>query len=874
MPSPDWPFLGRDEQVLELVDAVAGRRVRRGLLLRGAAGTGKTTLARATTSKLRKRGVDVVECHASVSLATIPFGALAPALARLGVTSATETQPNVGEGRDATFLASVCSALASSTAIGLLVDDVAHADTGSLAVVRAAVLLEDCPVILTARSTDVLPPLLAGLVDEGLIDTVDVVPLDRRASDAVLTHALGGPIDPTTARRMYDTSQGNPLFLRELVRGARASGTLLEGPHGFSTGPVPSTRLIELLGARVRRADEAERRVIELLAAAQPVPVAALGPRAVIDRLESEGVISIDEVAPVLLTRLGHPIYDEIVRASTPTARWHDRLREAALLLRQQAPHDDDARLRAVDLELRSGAEVPEPDLLRASRRAATLLDHELSLDLARHLEAAGAPAAGLQLQGSALSALGRLAEAEDVLRRSLDLATTDEQIARAAQPLAQLLAVRVGQPTEAVAALDGALSRIDDPSWEAFLAADRVRWALLAGQSTTFAGDAAQTGAARLNGLMVESLVNLMDGHLATADRAIEEGLALSNAHRDVVGHATELLTLSRCMHRFFSGDLTGASEFARAELAAAGARNDEPVGMWAYALSAISLQAGRLDDALGWSELAVPRLRWRDFTGLASTAVAVQATALAQQGRSGEARALLGSSPSDGPSDTWATMQSAQAAAWCEVDEGRVAEGAGMVAAAGRAGMDSGHLYLGALACYTAVRFHRPGDVVDHLEHAAALGEGQLLTTLAGHARALVDQQADRLAEVAHDLGAAGLPTAAAAALEQSAALRHRTGDREAARKLRLRAVHLLSGAGLDPAGSASVTPLTHREREIAIMAASRHSSRQIADELGISVRTVDNHLARVYRKLGVLSRRDLPVALDDVGLLASDR
>ena len=669
-------------------------------------------------------------------------------------------------------------------------------------------------------------------------------------------------------------SQGNPLFLRELVRGALANGTLVDGPHGFSTGPVPSTRLIELLGDRVRRADEAERRVIELLAAAQPVPVSALGPRPVIDRLEGEGVISIDDVRPVLLARLGHPIYDEVVRASTPTARWHDRLREAARLLRSQAPGDDDAHLRAIDLELRSGAEVPEADLLRASRRAATLLDHELALDLARHLEAAGASAAGLQLQGSALSALGRLTEAEDVLHRSLDLAATDEQIARAAQPLAQLLAVRLGRPAEAVRALDGALSRIDDPSWEAFLAADRVRWALLAGQATTFAGDAGQTGAARLNGLMVESLVNLMDGHLAAADRAIEEGLALSHAHRDVVGHATELLTLSRCMHRFFSGDLSGAIEFARAELASAGARNDEPVGMWAYALSAITLQAGRLDDALGWSELAVPRLRWRDFTGLAATAVAVQATTLAQQGRVGDARAIVESAPDGGASDAWATMQTAQAAAWCAVSEGRTAEAAGIVAAAGRAGMDGGHLYLGALACYTAVRFDRAGDVVEHLEYAAARGEGRLLPALAGHARALVDQQADRLAEVASDLAAAGLPTAAAAALEESAVLRHRSGDREGARKLRLRAAHVLTEAGLDPAGSASVTPLTRREREVAIMAAKRHSSMQIADELGISVRTVDNHLARVYRKLGVPSRRELPAALDDLGLLASDR
>ena len=51
-----------------------------------------------------------------------------------------------------------------------------------------------------------------------------------------------------------------------------------------------------------------------------------------------------------------------------------------------------------------------------------------------------------------------------------------------------------------------------------------------------------------------------------------------------------------------------------------------------------------------------------------------------------------------------------------------------------------------------------------------------------------------------------------------------------------------------------------LTGREREVAEMAAQRHRSREIAAQLGISVRTVDNHLVAVYRKLGVTSRDQL--------------
>jgi len=41
-------------------------------------------------------------------------------------------------------------------------------------------------------------------------------------------------------------------------------------------------------------------------------------------------------------------------------------------------------------------------------------------------------------------------------------------------------------------------------------------------------------------------------------------------------------------------------------------------------------------------------------------------------------------------------------------------------------------------------------------------------------------------------------------------------------------------------------------------------RERSREIADWLGVSVRTVDNHLASVYRKLGITGRSEREVEL----------
>ena len=62
--------------------------------------------------------------------------------------------------------------------------------------------------------------------------------------------------------------------------------------------------------------------------------------------------------------------------------------------------------------------------------------------------------------------------------------------------------------------------------------------------------------------------------------------------------------------------------------------------------------------------------------------------------------------------------------------------------------------------------------------------------------------------------------------------------------------------------------VVPLTDREREIAVLAAAGQPSRVIAERLYLSVRTVDNHLGRIYDKLGVSSRAALAAALERSG------
>jgi DNA-binding CsgD family transcriptional regulator len=63
----------------------------------------------------------------------------------------------------------------------------------------------------------------------------------------------------------------------------------------------------------------------------------------------------------------------------------------------------------------------------------------------------------------------------------------------------------------------------------------------------------------------------------------------------------------------------------------------------------------------------------------------------------------------------------------------------------------------------------------------------------------------------------------------------------------------------------GSTAVDPLSRREREIALLAIGGSSSREIAEQLSLSTRTVDNHLQRIYVKLGIPGRAHLAAALD---------
>ncbi len=122
-------------------------------------------------------------------------------------------------------------------------------------------------------------------------------------------------------------------------------------------------------------------------------------------------------------------------------------------------------------------------------------------------------------------------------------------------------------------------------------------------------------------------------------------------------------------------------------------------------------------------------------------------------------------------------------------------------------------------------------------------------------GHRAEKLDRAA-AAARAFHQLGAPLLEAEAYELAEQSpraVAIGERVGAWRFARRVASRAPR-----------RSPATQLTAREREIVELALNELSNRAIADELSLSERTVEAHVAAAYRKLGVRSRRELFSAL----------
>ena len=73
-------------------------------------------------------------------------------------------------------------------------------------------------------------------------------------------------------------------------------------------------------------------------------------------------------------------------------------------------------------------------------------------------------------------------------------------------------------------------------------------------------------------------------------------------------------------------------------------------------------------------------------------------------------------------------------------------------------------------------------------------------------------------------------------------------------------------------NPERAAYAPELSPRERDVLRFLAEGHSSKEIAECLGLSVRTVENHRARITRRTGLRSIAQLTLHAVRLGLIES--
>jgi DNA-binding CsgD family transcriptional regulator len=211
-------------------------------------------------------------------------------------------------------------------------------------------------------------------------------------------------------------------------------------------------------------------------------------------------------------------------------------------------------------------------------------------------------------------------------------------------------------------------------------------------------------------------------------------------------------------------------------------------------------------------------------------------------------------------------------QARAWAAVAEGDIPAARELLNEAVTVAEHIGDLVGKAEAIHGLARLGQAAEVTDDLSRLAKTIEGDIVPARAAHCRALADRNADALFEVCGDFEAMGSDLLAAEAATDAAVAWRSGGDTRQAAAAERRAETLtqrIQGAttpALQAVGFRA--SLTRVERETAVLAAAGRSSKDIADSLFVSVRTIEGRLLRIYQKLGISSRAELAEFLSPKG------
>jgi DNA-binding CsgD family transcriptional regulator len=863
-----WPLTGRDDE-LELLRA---RLTSPGasVVIAGAAGVGKSRLASEATAIADGLGVATRRVAATKAAATIPFGAFA---ALLPDESSSETRAALLRRTVAAI-----AALGAGKSLLLWVDDAHELDDASAALVHHLATAAAVSLVVTVRSGEPTPDSITALWKDGIAVRIELQALSRTETEQLVRTALAGDADDVLLDKLWNASFGNPLYLRELITGAMESGTLTREAGLWRLGATlhAPKRLAELLQVRLSSVAADDLPVLQLLAFAQDVGLATLEATygiEPIERLEQAGLIRVEPDDKRRPVRLVHPLYAEVLRDRLASVRERAIKRQLGDLIEAAGARRRGDVLRMVLLRLDTEGAVTAELLMRAANDAYFTYDFSVAERVARSAIEAGADWETHRLLAEILRYAGRCEETEVILA-AFEPASLPDDAARSLVAMARSENLFRGllRASDAQRVLDEARKHISDPMWLDEMAALAASFDLMAGDvrqaiavvsriierprdRAMVAASVTASMAYAVNGRTVEAI--------EIAQRGLDAGL--------VVGPQPLLSDpATHIVMRCHAMVLSGLFDEAQAQ---AGPIYDWVVGQgiaigqaWlGLILGAAVLGSGRPRRAEHlFREAAIASVLVNDAS-LESWAWAETAHACALRRDVAGANEALRHIEVAPPMPMDLThVEIERARAWTATASGENARAREILMAAGEHARLRAQYALEAWALHDVARMGDGAAVAGRLAELNERVQGAAQPLRAEHAAASVAQDAVRLEAVSGAFDELGHVLVAAEAAAEAARAYRRAGRPRQAAAAAARANALAArceGARtLALEGAEDAVPLTRREHEIASLAAQGLPSKAIAQRLVVSVRTVENHLQRVYEKLGVGGRADL--------------
>jgi DNA-binding CsgD family transcriptional regulator len=877
MTLPRWPIVGRRPE-LEAFERALGSGERAGLAIYGRAGVGKTRLADECAGQAAVSGHPTERVAGSRTTALLPLGSVIALLpdgpGQLGPDGQVNTVALFERARQALHDRHRGRRLVT------IADDMALIDSASLALLGYLAARRAIFLVATVRTGEPVPDLLTDLWRDGRLERIDLHDLSRAHVDTLLHLALGGPIEAGAGQELWTASRGNPLYLRELVLGALQSGALVDrsGVWHLEDHLPATSRLLDLVEQRIGALPAEARSVVELLALCEPVELGYLetaAPAGVLELLERAGLVTI--TVDDGQVRLAHPLHAKVVRAGMPKLRVRAVLLAQAERLALASPAPGPAELQIAVWRLDAGGRPDPAVLIRGAHLARSAHDFRTVRRLMEAVPGEQLDAVGALLLGEALYELGAFDESERVLALGQELPSSEYIALQLAVTRAKNAQWGLCRPEKALAINAAARAVVTSAPLAEELVADEA-------SVLTFSGypDRALAVLGRTTGGSQRTrAVRAIAGAVALAAAGqTANAVALARAgHADHVALGDEPAIAHPAMHivnQVYA--LTEAGRLAEAERAArAGAEivaaQRVPIAqIWfAVHLGRVAILQGRVVTARRFYAEATGLAQSNRFAGSRRVALSGLALAHAMLGEADAAARALAERAAV-PAFGFLGPEQHLADGWAAIAAQQPGEAAEALRSAATEAALTGHRLSESWLLHDLMRISGE-DVSGRLRDLADQCDSPLVSARARHAAAARARDAGELTGAADDFEALGAMLLAAEAAGGAAAASSRAGDRRAAAASLRRSSALAAaceGAAtpglfhLATVNASPAAPLSGREREIVLLAATGMASKDIAERLYLSVRTVNNHLQHAYAKLGVTSRAGLAQAL----------